>query len=286
MKCFYHDDLDGKAAAFVVARYEHLCTKSEPTEVVAMNYGKSFPLDVVAPGERVWIVDYSIDPLEMITLLDRTCDVVWIDHHKTAIAKYADFHREIKGIREDGTAGCVLAWKFCFPNEPLPRVIELVGDRDVWAWKYGEETANFCSGAQMENTHPHSDFWVSMLDHTVGSGACAARMKVCERGKTINEYRAQFYADMLKSIGFEATLDGHSCLCLCAARVGSENFGDSIKEYDICSSFFHDGKQFMVSLYSEKIDVSEIAKARGGGGHRGASGFQCAELPYEEAKNV
>lgn len=277
MKCFYHDDLDGKAAAFVVARYEHLCTKPNPTEVVSMNYGKPFPLETVAAGERVWIVDFSIDPLEMIALLGRTRDVVWIDHHKTAIEKYAGFPEEIAGIREDGTAGCVLAWRHCFPNEPLPRAIELIGDRDVWAWKYGQETANFCAGAQMMNTHPHSDFWRHMLSDS------HQFVRVCDQGATVNAYRAQFYADMLKSIGFEADLDGYRCLCLNAARVGSESFGEGIKEYDICSSFYHDGKQFTVSLYSEKIDVSEIAKAHGGGGHTGAAGFQCAELPYTTA---
>jgi len=272
MKCFYHGDLDGQAAAFVVCRRE-----LSPVEVVVMSYGKPFPLETVEPDERVWIVDFSIDPLEMSALLARTKHVVWIDHHKTAIEKYADFPEEIAGVREDGTAGCVLAWRHCFSNEQLPRAIELVGDRDVWAWVHGQETANFCAGAQMNDTHPHSDFWRVMLNDS------HQFVRVCDQGKTVNAYRAQFYADMLKSIGFEATLDGHVCLCLNAARVGSESFGEAIHDYDFCSSFYFDGQQFTVSLYSEKIDVSEIAKAHGGGGHKGASGFQCEQLPYVAA---
>ena len=41
--------------------------------------------------------------------------------------------------------------------------------------------------------------------------------------------------------------------------------------------------QWAVSLYSSNadIDVSKIAKAKGGGGHKGAAGFQCKTLPFE-----
>ena len=269
MKCLYHNDLDGQAAAFVVRKAE-----GGDAVCISMAYGKPFPLERVEPGERVVIVDFSIDPLEMLALLAVTENVVWIDHHKTAIDKYANFPRELNGIRRDGTAGCVLAWEYCFPADPLPRAIMLVGDRDVWAWQFGQETANFCAGLMMLDTSPESVVWPTLLKDT------HQFQRVTDSGATINGYRAQFYAEMVKSIGFEADLDGHRCFCLNAARVDSKSFGDAIKEYNFVSSFYFDGKQYTISLYSEKIDVSEIAKAHGGGGHKGASGFQCATLPY------
>ena len=48
-------------------------------------------------------------------------------------------------------------------------------------------------------------------------------------------------------------------------------------------SFIWRKGQWTVSLYSTKsdIDVSIIAKNYGGGGHKGASGFQCKELPFK-----
>lgn len=42
------------------------------------------------------------------------------------------------------------------------------------------------------------------------------------------------------------------------------------------------GDLFKVSMYSEFVDVSEIAVKYGGGGHKGASGFQCTELPFRK----
>ena len=46
--------------------------------------------------------------------------------------------------------------------------------------------------------------------------------------------------------------------------------------------FVFDGTQFTISLYSEVVDVSEIAKKYGGGGHKGASGFHCKQLPFSK----
>lgn len=270
--------MDGKAAAFAVLH--SLGQRAVECECVPMDYGKPFPLNTICNDEPIWIVDFSIDPKEMNSLLQFTGNVIWIDHHKTAIEKYADFPTEIAGVREDGVAGCVLTWRYCNPDEPLPRMIELVGDRDVWTWAFGKETANFHAGAAMCDTQPKSIFWKTMLNDS------HQFVRVLDQGSVINAYKSQHNADVLKRIGFEAYIDGHKCLCMNACSVGSEAFGDgAMGEYAILSPFYWDGQQFSVSLYSSQVDVSEIAKARGGGGHKGAAGFQCDVLPYEPANS-
>ena len=91
MKCFYHNDADGKCAGFWVAHSAVMENLETPIEFVEMSYEKSFPMDTIKPNERVYIVDYSISPDEMRELLKITTDVTWIDHHKTAIEKYDGF---------------------------------------------------------------------------------------------------------------------------------------------------------------------------------------------------
>ena len=46
--------------------------------------------------------------------------------------------------------------------------------------------------------------------------------------------------------------------------------------------FVFDGSKWTVSIYStnKNIDCSELAKKYGGGGHKGAAGFQCENLPF------
>lgn len=271
MKCFYHDDMDGRAAAFAVLSAQYRAT----AEFIPMDYGKAFPHDTITWQEEVWIVDFSIEPVEMEKLLLQTSNVVWIDHHKTAIEKYQGFPRELRGLRQDGVAACVLAWQYCHGDDSRPLALKLVADRDVWTWELGAETANFHAGAAMEDTRPASPFWYQMV-HDFKQLA-----RVLAQGAIINAYKDQHYSEMIHAIGFVATIDGYRCLCLNAARCGSEAFGaDALADFEIVAAFYWDGRKFTVSLYSKSVDVSELAKARGGGGHRGAAGFQCQELPF------
>jgi len=308
MKCFYHIDLDGKAAAFCVHSWVGIKEVEQPVEFIPIDYGIPFPFDTIKPDEQIWIVDYSITPEEMTGLLEITKDVTWIDHHKTAIEKYSDYPHKIKGIRKDGEAGCVLTWKYIHwwtargegkedfsscRNKDLrvPKCILLTGDRDTWTWKYGDTTKHFYSGSQLYNTDPDSSFWWDCMAHETepleGTGNAAHRekglkfwSKLLLQGETVEKYKLQFYGELSRSIGYEVLFEGHNCYAVNVARISSDVFVDLMKQYDILLPHFHNGKQWTVSLYSERVDVSEIAKRYGGGGHKFASGFQCKELPW------
>ena len=62
MKCFYHNDADGKCAGFWVAHTAVMENIETPTEFIEMSYEKPFPMDMIKPNERIYIVDYSISP--------------------------------------------------------------------------------------------------------------------------------------------------------------------------------------------------------------------------------
>ena len=51
----------------------------------------------------------------------------------------------------------------------------------------------------------------------------------------------------------------------------------------LCISFFGCSGEGIIILkdYKEGVDLGTIAKARGGGGHPGAAGFHCDELPFD-----
>ena len=57
-----------------------------------------------------------------------------------------------------------------------------------------------------------------------------------------------------------------------------------IEPYDLMITFCRrKDHKWNVSLYSTKehVDCGAVAKSFGGGGHKGAAGFQCEELPFE-----
>ncbi len=314
LKCFYHDDLDGRAAAFCVHAWVGLKPQNSyipSAQFIPMEYSKPFPFDEIKSDEQVWIVDYSIKPEEMDRLLQITQDVIWIDHHKTAIERYADYPHRIRGIRKDDEAACVLTWKYIHwwtrrgdgpenfdvdcptPGLRVPLAIELVGDRDIWAWKHGDTTKRFYAASQAHDTKPDSEFWWRCLDREIDPADGPGNAKAKEQGDNwwtlllvigaqIEEYRKRFYTDYREALAFPVTFEGHKALAMNVARVGSEAFGgdEVFQEYEILMPFYFNGRQFIVSLYSKTVDVSELAKTRGGGGHKGAAGFQCDKLPF------
>jgi len=322
MKCFYHNDLDGHAAGFCVHAWAGIHGAHDQNNCMKpINYGKPFPFEEILANEQVWIVDYSIEPDEMRRLLEITQNVYWIDHHKTAIEKYSDFDIQIPGYRCDGVAGCVLTWEYMHwhsgrgsnpvilegmpdtpeiaKDYPVPEMIKLVGDRDVWAWKFGDTTKHFFAGAQMHDTSPSSEFWWRCMEHETkdlplpNTGNRDARIRgekwwaqLLHDGETIERYKAQSDKGVNESIGYEVEFEGYRCFACNRARVSSDRFGGLDDQYDILLPHYHDGKQWTVSLYSKTVDVSEIAKARGGGGHKGAAGFQCSSLPWIDSKST
>lgn len=276
MKCFYHNDNDGVFSAACVNVWGR--RDLHPDKFVRMDYKDSFPIGSVQKDEQVYIVDFSIEPDMMLRLFNVTPNVVWIDHHKTAIEKYAGFPRDIEGIRRDGAAACELMWEWfirCGRTQgPMPGAIRYVGDRDVWAWRHGDGTRFFHAGFGLQDDDPCSDL---VRDLVTNQNPLA---DILRNGEIVEEYRRRFFEKYRRTYCFEGTFEGHRAVFLNIATVGSEAFGEDFDNYDIVIPFIWDGQQWTVSLYAETVDVGEIAKGYGGGGHRGAAGFQCKELPW------
>lgn len=301
MKCFYHADADGRCAGFWVRlnvgltdidRYEPECSE--------INYGKPFPFEKIGQDEQVYIVDYSIEPAEMLRLLEITKDVTWIDHHKTAIEKYADFPHEIRGVRFDGVAGCMLT--YCYIHhmtdrgsgditpfymsmtEDAPMFTKLIADWDVWKFEYGDDTRNFITAFNAYDFRPASKNWDKFLCFPDGM-INSAVSELIVQGMTMTTFRDGWAKEYCRTKGFETVIDGHRAFAMNLGNCNSEYF-KSINGHEIFMPFCFDGEKWTVSLYSKSVDVSEIAKKYGGGGHKGASGFQCKELPFAKAINL
>ena len=295
MKCFYHADADGRCAGFWVCLNVGINDNYHP-EMIEINYGKPFPFDKIGLGEQIYIVDYSIDPAEMLRLLEITNDVTWIDHHKTAIEKYADFPHEIRGVRVDGVAGCMLT--YCYIHHmtdrgqgeikpfdismtaDAPQFTKLIADWDVWTFRYGDDTRNFITAFNGYDFHPESKNWDKFLCFPDGRYNSATSELITE-GKTMTRFRDEWAKEYCRTKGFETVIDGHRAFAMNLGNCNSEYF-KSINDgtFAILAPFSFDGKKWTVSLYSQTVDVSEIAKKRGGGGHKGASGFQCENIPF------
>lgn len=298
MKCFYHNDLDGQCAGAIVHKFykidrDYTKETGEPCEFIMINYKDEFPFEKIVKGEEIIVVDFSLQKEgEFDKLLSITDKVIWIDHHKTAIEKHKHLEGKVRGIRQDGKAGCVLTWEYFYPKEALPRIVDMLGAYDIWDFsKYGEKLNELQTGIRLYPHNPESKEWIKYFNTNVEFNElfqCESLNDGLEpllnNGVIALRYRNNLWGGLIKSWAFFTEFEGHKAIACNAGSVSSQLF-DSVKEdYDLMLPFVFDGKQWTVSIYSKKdIDCSEIAKKYGGGGHKKAAGFQCVQLPFKRA---
>src|SRR5579859_5737173 len=135
----YHANCaDGFTAAWVAWR-----ALKDNAEYVAVNYGQPAP-DVT--GREVYVLDFSFKRPVMLQMLASAKQLVVLDHHKTAQAELAGLQMEAdagqcpsKIVFDMTKCGARLTWEHFF-SEPVPRLVRLVEDRDLWLWKlYGSK---------------------------------------------------------------------------------------------------------------------------------------------------
>ena len=265
--CMYHNDPDGCCAAAVVRR-----AFGPKHSYLAMEIGDSVPWRQIESAEQVVLVDFSLATDDMLKLRDGW-RFVWVDHHKTSLARLDELMVAVPGKRTVDEAACVLTWRTFFPDQTVPQAVLYVGDRDIWRNALAETPA-FCEGLYQADFGPENDpLWQALLDDDP-----AVTQRLIAEGGILYQARMRQIARVVRDHGFETTFEGFRTLAI--NDRGSGDMGEQIRRagYQIgyCyAEVMRAGRlQTIVTLYSNQVDVSEIARKYGGGGHRGAAGFQ------------
>jgi uncharacterized protein len=262
--CYYHRDMDGYAAACIVK------TKYPNAEFISVQYGEDWDVNKIINSTCI-IVDFSFP--EMEDLKQYPNELIWIDHHKTAKETQRKVWEDerVKGLRRLDKSGCELAWEFFYPEEPAPKVIQLIGDYDTWTFKYGDETKNFNRGfytiVDLETPNQNLIYFKEdELKSVITVGEIISDIK-------IGEVKQDFENGFVKEIIFNG--NKYQTKVFNTVRNINElgNYTTSEKGFDIALIWWYKLNQIIVSLRSSEVDVSEIAKQHGGGGHKLAAGY-------------
>jgi oligoribonuclease NrnB/cAMP/cGMP phosphodiesterase (DHH superfamily) len=264
--CLYHNDADGRCSAAIIRR-----ALGTGVLMRAMDYGfRAVPWDDLKSAAKVLIVDFAL-PLEDMQRIKDNSELIWIDHHKSAIEELASLS-DLPGLRSMDEAACVLTWQHFFVDQPLPDAVKYIGDRDVWRHAF-EETTTFGEGLFQEDTSPANDaLWQPLLE-----GDSELIDKLIAHGKILHRARLKRIWGSVTHEGFEVQFEGHRTLVI--NNHGSGEMGEYSRQrgYEIAYCYVdrhHEGKLITrVTLFSEQVDVSQIARKFGGGGHAGAAGF-------------
>lgn len=193
MKCFYHNDLDGRCAGSIVAQYENNYNREDFFEV---DYVMQLPLDKIQEDEKVYFVDYSFkkDTIwQLVKVLEKTRNIIWIDHHTSSLnlEKELPWTKEIEGIRLDKISGAALTYMYLIGCEfnDLPYYIQLVSDYDCWLYKFDPDTTYFKIGIELKQYDALDDVWKTLYE-SFEDKVCLSISEgtIIEDGKLIKQY--------------------------------------------------------------------------------------------------
>ncbi len=268
MLCLHHDDADGLCAGAIVRR-----RFGDAVELHEIDYGRPIPWDKIEAAATVIITDFSLPKDAMLKIYEAKGEnFIWIDHHISAIKEMSDFEN-IAGLRALDRAACVLTWQYFFPELDAPAAVLFIGDRDIWQFDY-PQTRAFSEGLSAEDTAANNDvLWDALLSNDQD-----LVQRLLEKGEILLQARLEQIAHYVDSYGFELDFNGYRTLLVNLPSNGDIGHYICQAGYDLAYVYrddFQDGQIFTkVTLYSESVDVSKLAKRYGGGGHKGAAGFR------------
>ena len=281
MVVIHHNDPDGRCAAAIVNN----CYKNSGRELVFIeaSYDSVIDFNKIKLNEEVVIVDFSLQkPGDWEILLAITPFVTWIDHHKSAINIHPELST-LSGIRDISKSGCELTWEYCFKDLPMPKVVQHIGDYDTWKFKLNH-TEDIFMAIKTQDHNPESKIWDEWL--IVNDDEQEMIDDLNDNGRIIKAALYHLYSEIAHDGAYGIILNGYRCLACNAINTGSKvftNIPNIRKTFDFLIVYKHSHKGFTVSVYTENpdLDASELCLKYGGGGHKGAAGFQCKELPWK-----
>lgn len=283
--CIYHGNCaDGFGAAYAVWR-----RWGTSVEFVPGVYGQDPP---AVTGKRVLMVDFSYKRPVLEAMGKVAKDITILDHHKTAQADLETFaifnpvqaddidlilpstQPGLGNIRAEfdmERSGAVMTWQFCHRGAPVPKMLLYVQDRDLWrfALPHSREVAAWVF------SHPYRFVTWEEMARQVDSPDYF--QGVVDQGAAIERKHHKDIAELLPITTREMVIGGTKVPVANLPYTMASDAAGKLAQTAPFGACYYDGPKLRVfSLRSrgDGVDVSEIAKHYGGGGHKNAAGFQ------------
>lgn len=283
---FHRVDADGVFSYCILRKW--LEQRNDVEEIIpcGWTYGDPMPeLDTIDYDE-LYMVDISF-PGEFMKKLYSTQDVIWIDHHGTAISDSEKFgYSQMEGLRRNGTAAVELTWEYFFGKQECPELIQYLGAYDVWDKRRFDWEGLVVPiqigvkakwGLNFQEIYQNFDY--------VLSEECL--QSIISEGKLLKDYEESQFRYAVKSYAFPVTVAGKfKGIAMLTQNFGSRIFASVLNDYDVYvtanrKTDENGNPYFAIGLYAEPgridFDLGKYVKetyGHGAGGHPGACGMQ------------
>jgi oligoribonuclease NrnB/cAMP/cGMP phosphodiesterase (DHH superfamily) len=276
--CIYHGNcFDGFTAAWAVWK-----RFGDAWDYTPANYGEP-PPDVT--GRDVVIVDFSYKRPVLMEMASVARTIYVLDHHKTAQEDLAgllpatsynptelldmaqfDATYPIRANFDMDRSGAGMAWDFFHPGEARPRFLSHAEDRDLW--RFAMEGTREVHAAM--SAHPFTfEAWEEIYRAPVAA--------LILEGAAIDRKHLRDINTLLPITKSRITIMGHDVPIANMPITMCSDAGNIMAKGEPFAVTYFDGptyRNYSLRSTDAGLDVSAIAKAYGGGGHRNAAGFK------------
>ena len=218
------------------------------------------------------MLDFAYPRPVMEAIARQVHTLVVLDHHKTAAADLAGLGATAPNIRLEfdmHRSGARLAWDWFHPHEReyAPWLVRYVEDRDLWrfALPYSRDVTTGI------DAHEHTlESWDELAERDVE--------EVAREGHVIETYRRRC-VEAARTLAVPMVIAGHRVRAAnCSDRRFASDTAISLAEARLFGATYwinaRGRVRFSLRSPAGGLDVSEIAKTFGGGGHEHAAGFE------------
>jgi oligoribonuclease NrnB/cAMP/cGMP phosphodiesterase (DHH superfamily) len=271
----YHGDCaDGFSAAW--AAWKKFASEAD---YYGAGHGESLPDGLI--NKEIYVLDFSFPKEIMAEVVKNNKKVVIIDHHKSAEESVKMAHEY---VYEMDRSGAVLAWQYFFPELAVPWLLRYISDRDIWKLELPD---TFAIGLMLDTFDKNFETWSKLAEELEDGNL---RNQYIEKGKLIQKYEHKIIEDIISSNKEVVIFEGHEIYAVNAPHFFASQMGNFLcrEKPPFAIVWQWSGEIVKVSLRSDgTVDVSEIAKKFGGGGHKAAAAFRVEsleKLPWKSAK--
>lgn len=267
--CIYHHGCaDGFAGAWVVRKA--LTEEGKAVDFHPGVYGED-PPDVT--GRDVILVDFSYKRPALLRMAAQARSITILDHHATAQDELVDLPENVRVVFNGESCGAMIAWRRFFGSKtPAPALLHHIQDRDLWQWKLPmtREIIGALYSYPME-----FDVWDALMRKP---------LRDLEReGRAIARQQEQHVTALVENLTRWVHFGDVPVPAANVPWFYASEVGQRLAQGNPFAAVYQDdeqGRKWSLRSAPDGADVSAIAAALGGGGHRHAAGFR---MTREEA---
>ena len=257
----YHADCpDGIGSAFAAWK-----KFGDSASYVPVEHNVPYPEGL--EGKEVYISDFSYPDGKLLEIEKKAKRLVVLDHHLGA-KEWVEQVQEY--VFDEKRSGAGITWDYFHPDKKRPELINYIEDGDLYTFSLPHSRPILSYIYSQHRSFEMLDILLEKLENP------AEKEKIIELGSIYEEHFASL-VNKIVGMATPVSFEGHECLLASASEMFASDVGHKLadKQPPIGIVTRAEANRISVSLRSDgSVNVADIAKKYGGGGHPAAAGFR------------